>query len=690
MPDQAAVPARWWHTLDDKVVCELCPRQCHIARGQRGFCFVRANEGGELVLTTYGRSSGFCIDPIEKKPLNHFLPGTPILSLGTAGCNLGCKFCQNWDISKSREMDTLSSLATPEAIVATAKQTGCRSVAFTYNDPIIWAEYAIDIARVARQEGVRTVAVTAGYIAPEARAEFFSWMDAANVDLKAFTETFYRKLTQTHLEPVLDTLKYLKHETDVWFELTTLLIPGENDSAAEIDELCHWVLDNLGDEVPLHFSAFHPAFKMTDTPATPHETLIRARQQAVDAGVKFAYVGNVHDQSNESTYCPNCAEVLIERDWYELGAYRLDGNRCGKCQAVIPGVFEQGHGDWGRKRQPIRIDPAIVGLAPKAANPVQVTAGGIRAAAPKIDFTDAQAWEIIEYTRAVVEATVKGEPVAMELSPELARAPAYGAFVTLNRPRTMRACRGQWAGSAQSGADDLTLGGVLKQVAADSATSDHRFARISARELELLAVDVSIMHSPGTIDAAGDQRIAAVEVGRDGLVIAHPQGRGLLLPHVATENNWDAKTFLEQLSLKAGLPADAWRDDQAQLMTFQTRLISQPAPGKELDADELTPDRLHDLVEAVNQCARGLPADDEADPVLALAHAEELGLYVLAESGLNATAIGAGHSLLELAELAGNSFRKMLADKGRALNRALLQLHRSLAHDWRTFAAAPG
>ncbi len=349
--------ARWWHTDSEtgKVVCTLCPRECHIQQGGRGFCFVRANVDGHLELTTYGRSSGFCIDPIEKKPLNHFLPGTPVLSLGTAGCNLGCKFCQNWDISKSREMDTLAGQATPEAVVAAAKRTGCRSIAFTYNDPTIWAEYAIDIAKVARAEGIKTVAVTAGYISPDARREFYQHMDAANIDLKAFTETFYRKLTQTHLQPVLDTLKYLKHETNVWFEITTLVIPGQNDSREEINQLCQWVLDNLGPDVPLHFTAFHPDFKMRDIPATPHETLNRCREQALEAGIHYAYVGNVHDVWRESTYCHHCGERIIERDWFELGKYALKANRCASCGTIIPGVFEDAPGTWGRQRQPIAI-----------------------------------------------------------------------------------------------------------------------------------------------------------------------------------------------------------------------------------------------------------------------------------------------------------------------------------------------
>lgn len=371
---------KWWHIDDDsgKVVCTLCPRECHIPQGSRGFCFVRANVDDKLVLTTYGRSSGFCIDPIEKKPLNHFVPGTPVLSLGTAGCNLGCKFCQNWDISKSREMDTVADFAGPDAIVEACKKTGCRTVAFTYNDPTIWAEYAIDIAKVARQEGIKTVAVTAGYINCDARRDFYQWMDAANVDLKAFTETFYRKLTQTHLQPVLDTLVYLKHETDVWFEITNLMIPGENDSPDETRAMCDWIVQNLGTDVPVHFSAFHPDFKMMDIPRTPHDTLKHARKIAIEAGIQFAYVGNVYDLENESTYCPKCKEVLIERDWYELGAYNLEGNACRFCNHVIPGVFESAPGDWGRRRQRVQVQsqPTV---------PLEVPALGNRVVGQNVD-----------------------------------------------------------------------------------------------------------------------------------------------------------------------------------------------------------------------------------------------------------------------------------------------------------------
>ncbi len=349
-----------WHTDEPsgKVVCTLCPRECHIPSGGRGFCFVRANEDGKLVLTTYGRSSGFCVDPVEKKPLHHFLPGTPILSLGAAGCNLGCKFCQNWGISKSREMDMLGQSASPRQIVALAQGSGCPSIALTYNDPVIWAEYAIDIARAARRQGLKTVAVTAGYISAAARSAFFENMDAANVDLKGFTEKFYRKLCQGRLQPVLDTLVFLKRRTNVWLELTTLLIPGENDHEHELRDMSRWVLDHLGHEVPLHFTAFHPDFKMLHTPATPHPTLLRARQIAVEAGLKFVYVGNVHDPKHSSTYCPECGQLLVERHGFELRRYAMKGDRCGFCGSRIAGVFHPLDATlrpWGGRRLPLRI-----------------------------------------------------------------------------------------------------------------------------------------------------------------------------------------------------------------------------------------------------------------------------------------------------------------------------------------------
>ena len=350
-----AFPGRYWRDLGDgRIQCDVCPRECKIHEGQRGLCFVRANVGGAMVLTTYGRSSGFCADPIEKKPLNHFLPGTPVLSFGTAGCNLTCKFCQNWNISKARQFDKLADRATPEMIVAAAEQTGCRSVAFTYNDPVIFLEYAVDVAQACRERGIKTVAVTAGYISEAPRTEFYRHMDAANVDLKAFTEEFYKGLCSSRLASVLETLKYLKHETDVWFEITNLVIPGHNDGDAEFEEMTQWVVENLGSDVPLHFSCFHPDWKMTDTPNTPPDTVKRARRIALKNGVRHAYTGNTHDAEGGSTYCHGCGAVLIGRDWYELSTWNLTGDgKCTKCGTACVGVFQEPPGRWGRKRVPV-------------------------------------------------------------------------------------------------------------------------------------------------------------------------------------------------------------------------------------------------------------------------------------------------------------------------------------------------
>jgi pyruvate formate lyase activating enzyme len=351
------VRTRYWHLLDDgRVQCDVCPRACKLREGQRGLCFVRACEGGEVVLTTYGRSSGFCIDPIEKKPLNHFLPGTSVLSFGTAGCNLSCRFCQNWDISKSREIDTLADAASPEEIAAAAEALGCASVAFTYNDPVVFLEYAIDVAAACRARGIRAVAVTAGYVCPQPRIELFEHMDAANVDLKGFTEGFYAGTCAGHVQPVLETLEYLRWETEVWFEITTLLIPGLNDSDGEIDALTSWVVERLGPEVPLHFTAFHPDYKLRDRPPTPPATLTRARQIALRNGVHHVYTGNVHDRDGGSSFCHGCGCRVIERDWYELGDYRLTGDgRCTGCGARLPGVFAGPPGHWGRRRLPVRL-----------------------------------------------------------------------------------------------------------------------------------------------------------------------------------------------------------------------------------------------------------------------------------------------------------------------------------------------
>ncbi len=358
MMAEASFRARYWHTLDDgRIQCDLCPRDCKLHAGQRGACFVRMREQDTLVLTTYGRSSGFCIDPIEKKPLHHFYPGSSVLSFGTAGCNLTCKFCQNWDISKSKDMDRLMEYATPEAIAQAAQRHGCKSVAFTYNDPVIFAEYAMDTADACHALGIQTVAVTAGYIHAEPRRDFFAKMDAANVDLKAFTEDFYFKLTSAHLQPVLDTLVYIKHETAVWLEITTLLIPGHNDSEAEITALSRWVCNELGADVPVHFSAFHPAWHLSDAPPTPVETLIRARGIAMEQGLHHVYTGNVHHRAGDTTYCAHCQSVLVERDWYRIDQYRLtSAGCCPDCGAALAGFFGAQAGHFGRQRVALSID----------------------------------------------------------------------------------------------------------------------------------------------------------------------------------------------------------------------------------------------------------------------------------------------------------------------------------------------
>ena len=358
---ESAHPARWWHTIETetaspRIQCDLCPRDCKLHNGQRGACFVRQNIDGQMVLTTYGRSSGFCIDPIEKKPLNHFHPGSSVLSFGTAGCNLACKFCQNWDISKSKDMDRLMDAASPEGIAAAAAAYGAQSVAFTYNDPVIFAEYAIDTAHACHRSNIKTVAVTAGYIHPEPARDFFTVMDAANVDLKSFSDEFYNKLCGGHLKPVLDMLSYIHHETACWLEITTLLIPGQNDSTAEIRALSAWVSRELGPDVPLHFSAFHPDWKMDKLPRTPASTLTNARRIAMDAGLHYVYTGNVHDSEGGTTFCPSCHAALIERDWYTIRHYDLPGDgRCPHCQTMLAGHFGKFGKPFGPQRIPVRL-----------------------------------------------------------------------------------------------------------------------------------------------------------------------------------------------------------------------------------------------------------------------------------------------------------------------------------------------
>jgi len=579
----------WWHADEEsgRIVCDLCPRACALRPGDRGFCFVRENRAGEMVLSTYGRSTGFCIDPVEKKPLNHFYPGTSILSFGTAGCNLGCKFCQNWSISKSREIERLSEEATPEAIAEAAKSLGCKSVAFTYNDPVVWAEYAIDTARACRAAGVKTVAVTAGYITPAARGPFYEVMDAANVDLKGFTEDFYRHLTLSHLQPVLDTLRWLKHETNVWFEITNLVIPRANDSLDEIRQMCHWILENLGPDVPLHFTAFHPDFRLQDRGPTPPDTLLAAYEVAKSLGLNYVYAGNVHALREGSTWCPGCGELLIERDWYELGRYQLDGDRCRRCGHQIAGHFEAAPGTWGRKRLPVRIaefagkpgggnreqSPRSEPNEGRSANMSNVTYTTplvqveLPTEAPPM-LTDEHRQSLLKAAARVVAATATGQAMALAHAglEALEHVRVLGAFVTLKRNGRLRSCCGAMSAS-------VGLAQAVFHAAIRSAVDDHRFPPVAVSELEFLDLDVWVLHSHQNVTVVGEARRDVVVIGKHGLQIAAGERRGLLLPGVAVEHQLDAEAFLQQVCLKAGLPPTAWKEEGTLLSTFEGEVI---------------------------------------------------------------------------------------------------------------------
>jgi pyruvate formate lyase activating enzyme len=334
--------ARWWEPVDDgaRFRCGLCPRACTLSPGQRGFCHVRQATPEGIALTTWGRCTGLAVDPIEKKPLYHFLPGSRVLSFGTLGCNLGCRFCQNWTLSRGREDGRRLVEAPPEAVAAAASAEGCASVAFTYNEPLVFAEYALDCAAACHAAGRRTVAVTAGYVLEPARAAFFAGMDAANVDLKAFDDGFYRRLCGARLGPVLDTLRFLARETRVHLEVTTLLIPGENDGDADLHALCGFVAEDLGPGVPLHFSAFHPAHEVQDRPRTPLSTLRRARAIGLEHGLLHVYLGNVLDPGAGDTHCPGCGALLVERAGYSTAIRDLAFGACARCGRALRGVFE--------------------------------------------------------------------------------------------------------------------------------------------------------------------------------------------------------------------------------------------------------------------------------------------------------------------------------------------------------------
>jgi len=590
-----SMPAGWWHqseTEQQRVICDVCPRRCSLAAGQRGFCFVRENRDGQIVSTTYGRSTGFCIDPIEKKPLAHFYPGTPVLSFGTAGCNLGCKFCQNWTMSRSRDVHAGCDVADPQTIAAAASQLGCRSVAFTYNDPIIWVEYAIDTARACRRLGVKTVAVTSGYINPACRETFYQDIDAANIDLKGFSEEFYREYCAGRLEPVLDTLRWLVQETDVWVEITNLVIPQANDSRDELEQMCRWIVEELGPDVPLHFSAFHPDFKVTDRGPTPLQTLVAAHDIARTAGVNFVYTGNVSDRDHQCTYCPRCERVLIERDGYVLGEFHIDDGRCEYCGAQIAGRWDRKPGNWGSRRTPVRIDdyresdrlaPAATPgdrksarLAPAAtpadiakeksnvkrskANPSGPPAGSTEK--PELGEQQ-QALIFAAASRRVAAAVTCQSPEVMRKTlADVADTPLYGAFVSLKRGGQLRSCCGYLGQS-------IPLAEAVDRASVRAAQDDPRFPPISPSELEHLDMEVWLLWGLEPVAARGEDRIGAVVIGRHGLQIARGMARGLLLPGVAVEHNLDAKGFLEQVCLKAGLPIDAWRSDDTTLMTFE-------------------------------------------------------------------------------------------------------------------------
>ncbi len=592
-PESAfAHPGRWWHRQGERIVCDLCPRACSLNEGDRGFCFVRQHRNGQMVLTTYGRSTGFCIDPIEKKPLNHFLPGTSVLSFGTAGCNLGCKFCQNWDISKSRSIEQLSSAASPEAIAVAAKTLGCHSVAFTYNDPVIWAEYAIDTAHACHAQGIKTVAVTAGYITPEAREAFYRVMDAANVDLKGFSETFYHKLTLSHLEPVLDTLRWLKAETDVWFEITNLIIPNANDQPDELKRLCDWILRYVGDTVPVHFTAFHPDYRLRDRPDTPPETLQQARSLAQGLGLQYVYTGNVNDVERQSTYCSGCQQVLIERNQYALGIYALEGNACRHCGQTIPGVFAAAPGSWGRRRQPVDMRPFQQATLSSSTHPRTTSMANATANPPPlVQLTEEQQQRLLVYTASVIKAACLETTPRDDLG-DLEELPVMGVYVSLKRRGRLRGCCGSF-GKAGS------LGGVLRDAAQRTTQEDPRFPPVSRIELAHLDLEVWLLFGGDRITEEGEARIQAITVGRHGLGVVREQNRGLLLPGVAVENQWDAEEFLNQVCIKAQLPPSAWREANTQLRRFegvayQGRILSEtearayPPTGLLYDLDQLS------------------------------------------------------------------------------------------------------
>ena len=603
----------WWEGADDgrRLLCTLCPRGCSLAPGERGFCFVRENRAGQMISSTYGRSTGFCVDPIEKKPLHHFYPGSSVLSFGTAGCNLGCKFCQNWTTTKSRDVEAACEAAAPEAIAEAAQRLGCRSVAFTYNDPIVWAEYAIDTAKACRQRGIKTVAVTSGYMTPTAREAFYEHIDAANVDLKGFTDDFYRRLAGGRLEPVLDTLRWLARRSPVWLEITNLVIPQENDSPEEIGRMCRWIADELGPDVPLHFSAFHPDFKMTDRGPTPPETLAMAHDTARRAGLRYVYTGNVVDRDRQATYCPGCGQGVIRRDGYRIEEYAVRGSCCGKCGAAIAGRFDDAPGTWGGRRMPVRIAdysrPAPAAAAPAARACDSAVPTLLPGAVARPALSESQERRVFDAAVRQVVATVRSQSMPQTLDVllgEVAGTPVYGAFVTLKRGGQLRSCCG-FLGQT------VPLWEAVDHAAVRAAKDDPRFPSISSTELPYLDMDVWLLWGLQPVAARGLDRVGAIVIGTHGLQIARGNARGLLLPGVAIDHHLDAKGFLQQVCLKAGLPPDAWQSDDTTLMTFEGHAIhgrvEEPRPGAEPDSAAGGPSRA-ELAALADFCRANLVA----------------------------------------------------------------------------------
>lgn len=647
-----------------------------------------------MELQTYGKSTGFCIDPIEKKPLNHFLPGTATLSFGTAGCNLGCKFCQNWDISKSKQTSILSRHASPEEIVRVAKERECRSISFTYNDPVIWAEYAIATAIEAKRLGLKTCAVSAGYITPEARGDFFEHIDAVNIDLKSFSESFYRSLTLAELQPVLETLLWLKHETDVWLEITNLIIPGQNDSFREIEQMCTWISDNLGTDVPLHFSAFHPDYKMRDLPRTPPETLTRARAQAKDAGLEYVYVGNVQDTMRQSTNCPKCSNLLIERTRYAVSEFRIQDGACGSCGHTVAGVFEDSPGTWGEKRElvtlgsapsvpqretaPLTPTPADSQIEHAQVHVSQATTAVRELAAanqspspmfpevpetnPRMEFKGEQFSELLHYTYELVVAAIEQRPAQVELSPQLAAIESFGLFVSIKRGEMLRACRGYWGDPKVR-----TLQELLHRSAPAAATLDPRFPSLTPSEIPFLSVELSLMYDPEVVQAKGLERLQEFKVGTHGVAISHPSGRGLLLPQVAANRNWNAKDLLEQVCRKARLPIDTWHQDQTQLLRFRCSIVSSRPRRDEIKGSEILRQPQPKMLEILNAIA-GFGAKELKLPShFVQPYEAPMGIYLEDENAEHTAYFQQVGSLLQLLQHGVQSLKDALEQEGKSL-----------------------